>query len=72
MLSLVLTACATPARLAVVRQEVPPSLLVCQEQPAPPASPDDTALALWLLDLAAAGEDCRSRLGRVKDLLRHE
>lgn len=68
---LLLTACG-PGAPVVVRQPVPPSLLVCQPQPEPPASPDDTALALWLVDLAAAGEDCRARLGSVRRLLAHE
>lgn len=56
----------------VVRQKVPPSLLACQPQPAPPEAADDQALALFILDLAAAGDDCRGRLLRVKELLRHE
>jgi hypothetical protein len=51
---------------------VPPSLLACQPQPAPPDPVDDTALALWIVDLALAGEDCRGRLARVKELLPHE
>ena len=56
----------------LVRQVIPPSLLSCQPQPAPPDEADDTALALWIVDLAAAGDDCRGRLGRVKELLAHE
>lgn len=64
-----LTACAGPAVL--VRQEVPEALLSCQEAPAPPegayADPD---LALWIVDLAASGEDCRSKLTAVRGLLR--
>jgi hypothetical protein len=32
---------------------------------------DDTALALWIVDLSAAGDDCRARLARVKELLSH-
>lgn len=54
----------------LVRQEVPQALLACQAAPAPPQAPfDDQALALWIVDLAAAGEDCRSRLASVKELL---
>jgi hypothetical protein len=48
---------------------VPPQLLACQPAPEPPAAPDDTALALWIVDLAAAGDDCRARLRKVKELL---
>ena len=55
---------------ALVHLEVPPPLLACQPAPAPPArDADDQALALWIVDLSAAGEDCRSRLRAVKDLL---
>lgn len=53
----------------LVRQEVPPALLACQPQPAPPEAPDDTALALWIVDLAGAGEDCRAKLASVGELL---
>jgi hypothetical protein len=62
------TACAEGPPVLLDRT-VPASLLTCQPQPDPPAGPDDTALALWLVDLAAAGEDCRARLGSVKELL---
>ena len=64
-----LTGCgAGPAVL--VRQEVPPSLLACQAQPEPPAPPsDDATLALWIADLALAGDDCRSRLTAVRGLV---
>jgi hypothetical protein len=48
---------------------VPASLLTCQAAPEPPHGPDDTALALWIVDLAGAGEDCRAKLGAVKGLL---
>lgn len=69
LLLLPLTACeAGPAVL--VRQEVPPPLLACRPAPEPPPDPmTDTALALWIVDLSAAGEDCRTRLHRVKELL---
>ena len=64
-----LTACASPPP-ALVRHQVPASLLVCQAQPQPPEpGTDDTALALWIVDLAAAGDDCRGRLARVKGLV---
>ena len=52
----------------LLRPVVPVSLLTCQPQPAPPEG-DDTALALWIVDLAAAGEDCRGRLGRIRTLV---
>ena len=63
------TACASPGPPVLVRPVVPSALLSCQPAPAPPDLASDTALALWIVDLAAAGEDCRGRLERVKDLL---
>lgn len=49
---------------------VPASLLACAAQPDPPeAGADDRALAHWILDLAAAGADCRGRLGAVARIL---
>jgi len=63
-----LTGCANPGPPVLLRPVVPASLLICQPQPVPPNS-DDTALALWIMDLAAAGEDCRGRLVRVRALV---
>lgn len=64
-----LTACG-PGPALLVRQEVPPALLSCLEAPALPAAPvDDQMLALWIVDLAAAGDDCRTRLAGVRKLL---
>lgn len=54
----------------LVRPPIPPSLLACQPAPEPPPDPlTDTALALWIVDLAAAGDDCRARLARVRALV---
>ena len=62
------TACATPEPV-VVRQVIPPALLSCQPEPEPPAVlRDDSELAYWVIDLAAAGADCRAKLMRVKEL----
>lgn len=68
LLSVTLSPACAPSP-ALVRPAVPASLLACQPQPAPPDGPDDSALALWILDLAAAGEDCRARLHNLKELL---
>lgn len=54
----------------MVRQVVPAPLLACQAAPPPPPpTADDQSLALWVVDMAAAGEDCRNRLRHVKELL---
>ncbi len=58
--------CASAPPPAVV---VPPSLLACRPEPPVPAAPDDQALARWILDLAEAGEDCRSRLSAVREIV---
>lgn len=66
---LLLPACAPPAPV-MVRQEVPAALLECQPQPVPPDPlRDDADLAYFIVDLAAAGADCRAKLERVKALV---
>lgn len=70
-LLLLCAACAAPPAPLLLRPEIPADLLACQAQPDPPATVrTDADLATWIVDLATAGDDCRSRLGRVKDLLR--
>lgn len=68
-----LTGCGSnPTVVEAPRLAVPASLLSCTDQPAPPApGTDDAALAHWILDLAAAGDDCRGKLGAVAKVL-HE
>lgn len=68
-----LLACCAPApEPTVVRPTVPASLLTCA---AAPAAPDlnvprwDQVLADYLLDLSAAGDDCRAKLGAVGNLV---
>jgi hypothetical protein len=69
--ALLSTGCAAPLPppVQVERLSVPAELLACPPQPEPPASPDDRALAGYILDLADAGDDCRAKLGRVADLV---
>lgn len=65
---LLLMGCASnpPVIAEAPRRTVPASLLSCAAQPQPPAAfVDDTALAHWILDLAAAGDDCRGKLAAV-------
>ncbi len=64
-----LTGCG-PGPAVLVRQDVPPALLTCQPAPEPPQPPfTDADLALWIVDLATAGDDCRSRLASVRGLV---
>ena len=70
-----LPSCASPGPPVLVRPDVPASLLACAAEPLAPdldAPGWDRTLALWIVDLAAAGEDCRGRLSRVKGLLAHD
>lgn len=71
--ALCLTACGSGPpplpRVEVQRLTVPAMLLSCQPQPVPPMTADDRQLALYILALADAGDDCRDRLARVKALV---
>jgi hypothetical protein len=44
---------------------ISPDLLACDQQPEAPISEDDRDLASYILTLAAAGDDCRTKLGLV-------
>ncbi len=69
--ALPLTRCAKAPRLAVVdRPSIPDELLTCPARPEPPVAGDDRDLAGWILDLAQAGDVCRSHLGAVAGLSR--
>ena len=73
--SILLTACAGDDPPPIVVPEIkvervlpPPSLLACEPAPLVPSAPvTQRDLASYLVDLAGAGEDCRSRLARVKE-----
>lgn len=63
-----LTACASPEPIVTteyVRPVIPPQLRDCAAEPPPPEDITDRAVALWLLDLVAAGADCRHRLAAL-------
>ena len=55
-----------------LRPDIPAPLLACQPAPAPPdlgVPRWDRALADFLLDQGAAGEDCRAKLRAVGHIL---
>lgn len=52
-----------------IRQQVPAQLLDCAAQPVPPRVASQRDVALYLLDLAEAGEDCRSKLDAVRGVV---
>ena len=68
--ALALTACAPPApaplppALALSR-----GLLICRPRPPVPQIAQDADLMLWIVDLDEAGEDCRQRLDRVREVI---
>ena len=69
-----LTACAAPEPRVVVqsrveRISVPDALLVCAEQPEPPPIATQRDVAEYVVTLADAGEDCRSKLASVRALV---
>lgn len=61
--ALALAGCATPALL------VPDQLLSCTAQPPAPSAGTQRDVSIYVVDLAAAGEDCRTKLGSVRKLL---
>lgn len=64
--ALPLMACANSPPLVV-----PETLLRCSPAPPVPAAEDgDAALAAFILGLAEAGEDCRTRLRHVGEIVR--
>lgn len=64
-----LTGCATQPLPVLIKPAIPVSLLTCAAQPAPPVKPTNGQVADFILALAAAGDECRSRLSSVKALL---
>jgi uncharacterized lipoprotein YmbA len=68
-LAVTLAACASTA------PNVRPSLLTCAQQPKSPvdqAGATQRDVALWIVDMAAAGDDCRSKLGSVRRIVSPE
>lgn len=60
-----LSGCSTTATV------VPSSLLACEPQPIAPTAPGTTERQVghYIVDLAAAGDDCRTKLGSVREIL---
>ena len=60
--AMALAGCATTG-------QVPPSLLTCADQPVAPAAQVQRDVALYIVDVAEAGADCRSKLSAVRRIL---
>ena len=67
LLLLGLIGCA-PASSPAPGLTLAPSLLNCRDEPPVPAMTNDADLMAYLLDVIEAGEDCRSRLARVREI----
>lgn len=58
---------SAPVAPQVIAPEIPASLLTCSPEPTVPAADvDDTGLALWIVELRRAGQDCRGRLSGIR------
>ena len=67
----ILGGCAKPSKaITVGGPSVPDQLLTCRDEPAPPATGTQRAVALYVIDLADAGDDCRTKLGAVRSIVR--
>ena len=67
---LLLTACAEapPPMVKVVRLTLPDELLTCEPAAEIPTTDDKRALFDWGAAERTAGEDCRDKLGRIRDM----
>lgn len=75
--AMLLTACASsvpvPGPVEVIRPKVPAGLLDCPDAPLPPPSgATQRDVAFWVLDLHSAHADCRTKLGKVRELVEME
>lgn len=52
------------------RPQIPASLQSCLAEPVAGVLADDSALAVYIVDLADAGRDCRAKLGTLSGLVR--
>jgi hypothetical protein len=67
LLLLGLIGCA-PANRPAPGLTLAPSLLACRDEPPVPDMTSDADLMGFLLDVIEAGEDCRTRLARVREI----
>lgn len=70
-----LTGCGGAAEQKVVtviqreKQDVPADLRTCAAEPVAPAAETQRTVARYVVDLADAGEDCRSKLNALNRIL---
>jgi hypothetical protein len=63
LVATILSGCATTG------QTVPPHLLTCAPQPMSPPDPSQREVGLYVIDLAVAGDDCRTKLNAVRGIV---
>jgi hypothetical protein len=63
-MTFLLSGCATTSAPVV-----PSHLLACAPQPKAPTAGTQRDVGIYVIDLAAAGDDCRSKLGSVRRIL---
>lgn len=57
----------TVTKVRTLRDQVPPPLRVCQPSPLVPRCETQRCVAAFMVRVAAAGEDCRATVQRVKE-----
>lgn len=67
----VLSGCATAPTISErpLRDRIPPSLLQCAPAPTPGDLARQSDVAAYVVDLGAAGEDCRRKVGGIKRIV---
>lgn len=68
LFALALQGCASGPPVVLVDRPRPPDLLLsCRASPPQPEMRTDADLAIHILDIEDAGDDCRSRLDRIRE-----
>ena len=68
---LLLSGCTTTTRVVEtpLSERIPTSLLGCRSKPIPSSLDRQSNVARWVVDLDAAGEDCRSKLQAIRQIV---
>lgn len=68
---LLLSGCTTTTRVieTPLSERIPTSLTQCRSRPVPSSLDRQSDVARWVVDLDAAGQDCRSKLQAIKQIV---
>lgn len=72
VLVLLIAVAVALAGCTTTRSTIPGQLLTCAAQPTAPDAGTQRDVALYVVDLAAAGDDCRTKLGAVRNIVHPE